>query len=246
MSKTIISENPNETVKALCLQLVTAIELLAKEREFITIGLSGGSLIKQLSSELPNYKQKLEPFSSKLRFIFCDERYVPLNHEDSTYFGFLSNKFFESLQIPLNQVYAIKADSANVEDCAQEYEDRLKPLLNRNNGFDILLLGIGPDGHTCSLFPGHKSFTDGSNQASRLVIAVRDSPKPPPQRVTLTLNYINNSDYLMFCAVGEGKADMLKRILTDKDLTLPSANVLPKTSHGVLYWFIDKPAASKL
>lgn len=244
-SQTIVSKNPTESVKALCLQLITAIELLSQDREFITIGLSGGGLIKQLSSELPNHKQKLQPFISKLRFIFCDERFVPLNHEDSTYYGFLSSRFFELLDIPLQNVYPIKADAKTVEECAQEYETRMRGLLNKNNGFDILLLGIGPDGHTCSLFPGHKSFVDGSN-TTRLVIPVTDSPKPPPQRVTLTLDYINNSDYLVFCAVGEGKAEMLKRILKDKDLSLPSANVQPRTAEGVLLWFVDQPAARLL
>jgi 6-phosphogluconolactonase len=74
-------------------------------------------------------------------------------------------------------------------------------------------------------------------------LPISDSPKPPPQRVTLTLPFINNSNYLYFCAVGEGKADMLKRILVDNDLTIPSANVRPKNSNGKLVWFLDKPAA---
>ena len=75
----IISKNPEEALKVLCLRLVSAIESLAPNREFITIGLSGGSFIQQLSDELPNHKDKLEPHISKLRFLFCDERYVVNN-----------------------------------------------------------------------------------------------------------------------------------------------------------------------
>lgn len=72
----IISKNPEEALKVLCLRLVSAIETLAPNREFITIGLSGGSFIQQLSNELPNHVDKIRPYVSKLRFLFCDERYV--------------------------------------------------------------------------------------------------------------------------------------------------------------------------
>lgn len=107
----------------------------------------------------------------------------------------------------------------------------------------LTFIGMGPDGHTCSLFPGHDLFLDSSNQ-TRVVLPISDSPKPPPQRVTLTLNYVNNSKNLFFFACGAGKANMLKRILVDKDLSLPCANVLPKS--GVLKWFVDKDAARLL
>ncbi|RNA15875.1 6-phosphogluconolactonase [Brachionus plicatilis] len=245
MCAAVVSEDPAKTVKNLCRHIVQAIETLSPNREFITIGLSGGSLIKQLSDELPNHKQKLDAHIPKLRFLFCDERFVPLDHDDCTYYGFLKNNFFKNLNIPPENVFPIKADAENVGKCAADYESKMKNLLNSNKGFDILLLGIGPDGHTCSLFPGHKSFIDGSNSQS-LVIPVCDSPKPPPQRVTLTLPYINNSSYLFFCAVGENKASMLKKILEDKDLSLPSANVRPASGEGVLKWFIDQAASKDL
>lgn len=72
----IVSKNPEEALKILCLRLVSAIETLSSSREFITIGLSGGSFIQQLSDELPNHLDKITPHVSKLRFLFCDERYV--------------------------------------------------------------------------------------------------------------------------------------------------------------------------
>ena len=103
---------------------------------------------------------------------------------------------------------------------------------------------MGPDGHTCSLFPGHPLFLEAANQ-TRLVLPISDSPKPPSQRVTLTLNYINRSKNLLFFACGASKADMIKRILVDKDLSLPCANVIPRNSEiSVLRWYIDQAAAS--
>lgn len=147
--------------------------------------------------------------------------------------------------MPLSQVIVVDAGTPTVEACADDYEHKLRPLLNSNGGFDILLLGMGPDGHTCSIFPDHASFEAATN-TDRLVIPCVASPKPPPLRVTLTLKYINRSTYLIFNAFGEGKAEVLKKILVDDDKSIPSANVEPALPDGVLLWFIDQPAASLL
>jgi len=246
----VVGESVPATVNALVEHILTALTALSPNRpDHITIGLSGGSFVKQFSAALndsPDYVKRFAPFTSRLRFLFCDERFVPLDHADSTFHGFESSGLFKTLGVSVEtQVLAIKDDAADVNACAVDYEARLTPLLNTNKGFDILLLGIGPDGHTCSLFPGHPLFTEAAKQTN-LVLPINDSPKPPPQRVTLTLSPINRSDYLFFCAVGAGKAEMMKRIHVTKDLSIPSANVRPTNAHGKLAWFIDAPAATQL
>ena len=155
-------------------------------------------------------------------------------------------RFFDKINVPLDQVIPVDASKPTVQECAEDYEAKLRPLFNSNGGFDIILLGMGLDGHTCSLFPDHSSFEEGKT-SNRLVIPCLNSPKPPPYRVTLTFKYINRSSYLIFNALGESKADVLKRILNDDDdKSLPSANVEPELPDGVLIWFIDQPAASQL
>jgi 6-phosphogluconolactonase len=239
----VICDDEKHTIASLLTYLLTSIATLAKTRKHITIGLSGGSFINIFSAEVAKNLDKFKPFSDKIIFVFCDERFVPLNHSDSTYFGFSSSNLFKNLEIPDERVFSIKADAKNVEECASDYENRLKPLLNSNNGFDILLLGMGPDGHTCSLFPGHKLFIEAATQTN-LVAPISDSPKPPPARVTMTLNYINNSDHLLFFTIGESKAEMLRKILVESDKSLPCTHVQPK--YGQLRWFLDKPAAKLL
>lgn len=241
---TNIAESVDESIAIFVTYLHEIIRKLLgqyTEGQFVTIGLSGGSLIKQLSSELLKRKDTFGPLVPRLKFLFCDERFVPLNHEDSTYLGYA--QLFAELGVAKENVYAIKADAESVEACAVDYEARLRPLLNANRAFDILIMGMGPDGHTCSLFPGHKLFTE---RDQRLVAPISDSPKPPPSRVTLTLEHINKSSYLLFCAYGESKAEMLRRIIKEQDRSLPSACVQPALPHGVLKWFIDRPAAKLL
>ena len=106
--------------------------------------------------------------------------------------------------------------------------------------FDICLLGMGPDGHVASLFPGHP---DAGKSGS--VIAVRDSPKPPPERISLTLDVINASREVWFCVSGEDKAEALAQALSDApaDDPLPAAKA-SGTEQTV--WLIDRAAASQL
>ena len=240
-----ISADQTEAVAKLTAYLLVTIENLLKTQPFVTIGLSGGSLIKLLTTELLHSKERLTPLSDKLKFILCDERFVPFSSPDSTYAEYLKANLFSGLNVPNENVYPINEKAANVEECASEYAKRIQPLLNKNAGFDILLLGMGPDGHTCSLFPGHPLFTNAAQQ-TEIVLPISDSPKPPPERVTLTLNYVNNSSHLLFWACGAGKAEMIRRILGDKDLSLPCANVRPNSDTGVLKWFIDNDAAKLL
>ncbi|NJN96053.1 MAG: 6-phosphogluconolactonase [Anaerolineales bacterium] len=105
--------------------------------------------------------------------------------------------------------------------------------------FDLILLGLGEDGHTASLFPGHPLL----QETERWVAPIFDSPKPPPQRITLTLPVLNNAHHVAFITAGAGKADILPQVFAAGS-TLPAHLVQPTSGH--LDWFVDEAATAKL
>lgn len=138
-----------------------------------------------------------------------------------------------------SQFFKINGD-LSLEDCAKDYEARIKDVFKSNLPvFDLLLLGMGPDGHTCSLFPNHKLLTE----TNLLIAPIDDSPKPPPKRVTMTYPLINNAKCCLFAMAGAGKADMIDRILVKKE-GLPAGLVRP--SPGKLIWIVDLAAGKFL
>lgn len=128
-----------------------------------------------------------------------------------------------------------------IEKVAADYEATLREKFKMPSGvpsFDLLLLGVGPDGHTASLFPGHQLLT----VTDKLIAHISDSPKPPPQRITMTFPLINNARFSIFAVSGAGKADIVKRIFVDKD-NLPAGKV---TAVEKVYWLLDQHSAGQV
>ncbi|KAL4702441.1 hypothetical protein ACJJTC_017647 [Scirpophaga incertulas] len=198
------------------------------------IGLSGGSVVKYLSEGLP----KLSTDWSKWVLAFCDERVVPEESPDST-FGTYKRQLIPKTTLNEDQFLSIK-QGVTAEEAAKDYAEKLNKVFNGEDiKFDLLLLGMGPDGHTCSLFPAHPLL-----QENKLTVAsITNSPKPPPERITLTYPVINNARNCIFAISGASKAEMIKRILLDKE-ELPAGQVKPHT--GSLYWIVDDAAAKYL
>ncbi|KAG5036077.1 hypothetical protein AAZX31_04G212500 [Glycine max] len=218
------------------------------ERGAFTVCLSGGSLINYLRKLLePPYVDTLE--WSKWHVFWVDERVVPKTHEDSNYKLALDG-LLSKVPIPPGNVYAIN-DALSAEGAADDYETCLRHLVKNNviasspanefPKFDLMLLGMGPDGHIASLFPGHPLV----EEKQRWVTFIKDSPKPPPERITFTLPVINTSAYAALVVTGKGKADAVHSVLgqSQNSVKLPVGLVSPE---GELKWFLDKGAASKL
>ncbi|GBP54772.1 6-phosphogluconolactonase [Eumeta japonica] len=197
------------------------------------IGLSGGSLVKFLSEGLPKVKTDW----SKWVLAFCDERVVPEDSQDSS-FGTYKRQLIPKTALKESQFITIKQGVSAI-DAARDYYNKLTDAFGDTDfQFDLLLLGMGPDGHTCSLFPDHPLI----NESELKVAPITDSPKPPPERITLTFPIINNARNCIFAVSGAEKAEMVKRILKDKE-PLPAALVNPK---GALFWIVDEDASKLL
>lgn len=222
-------------------------EKFAEERGAFTVVVSGGSLIKSLRKLLePPYVDSID--WSRWHVFWVDERVVPKDHPDSNY-KLAYDNFLSKVPIPPGHVYAIN-DALSAEGAAHDYETCLKQLVKTNviatstSGFpkfDLMLLGMGPDGHVASLFPGHPLV----KEEKKWVTFIKDSPKPPPERITFTFSVINSSSYIALVVCGGGKAGAVKTALGGNQTSdlLPVQMVSPE---GELKWFLDKEATSKL
>jgi len=229
-------------------QLINTLSYVLQEtsqNERIVIGLSGGSLPKFFAGAVKKMLQNDEHSKSweRVKFIFCDERLVAYDNADST-FGVFDNLLLKdpevSKVITKDNFVLVDPNLGSALEAAADYEKKLMDL-QPDGIFDLLLLGMGPDGHTCSLFPGHPLL----DEKTKVVAAITDSPKPPPERVTLTLPVINRANHVAFVATGSSKAPVLKEIFGEDTKEsakskYPSACVQP--SKGTLIWIIDEAA----
>ncbi|KAL2022321.1 hypothetical protein VTK56DRAFT_5719 [Thermocarpiscus australiensis] len=209
------------------------------------VGVSGGSLPKILAQALlaPPTSDADTVKWDKWEIFFADERAVPLDHADSNY-GLLKAELLDKLPAGTLQPTVHAIDTSLLED-AQELADQYEQALVRSFAsrdsvklpiFDLLLLGCGPDGHTCSLFPGHELL----RETSAWVAPIEDSPKPPPRRITLTLPVVTHAVRVAFVATGAGKKEIMKQIF-EEGKGLPCALVNEGTGERCS-WFVDNDA----
>ncbi|KAJ9552972.1 hypothetical protein OSB04_017017 [Centaurea solstitialis] len=220
-----------------------------EENGCFSVVLSGGTLVDTLRKLLePPYINSIE--WSKWLIFFLDERVVPLNHPDSNYKLALDG-FLSKVPIPKSSIHAIN-DKLSPERAAIDYENRLKRLVEKGTlrksggsdfaNFDLMLLGMGPDGHVASLFCWHfQRF-----EKTRWVTSIKDSPKPPSQRITFTFPLINAASEIAMVVTGEDAADAVKIALRETKSSsccfpLPVEKVSPI---GKLTWFLDSDATS--
>jgi len=238
----IVKKNQEEVVSALSSKIESkSNEVLNNDSSgTFNIGLSGGSMAKFLCEGLPSIKTDL----SRWKLFFCDERLVEAESPDSTW-GLYRAGLCKVTPLKEEQFLLVNTE-LSPEAAAKDYQSKL--VNETSMRLDLLLLGAGPDGHTCSLFPGHELMKEPAPEdGGRIVAHITDSPKPPPARVTLTLPVVNSAKCCVFAAVGQSKAEMMKQLLgiaTPGTEELPARKVQPVS--GELVWFLDEGAAQLL
>ena len=210
------------------------------EKGSFTAALSGGKTPVEFYKRLAASKDILS--WDRTHLFLADERFVPPSHRESNY-GLIEKHLLRHVSILDGNVHRIQTEEITLAQSATRYEEDIRRFF-RIEGvsvpqFDLIMLGIGEDGHTASLFPG-KSLLQ---ERTRFAIPVT-AEKFPNKRITLTLPVINNARKIMFLVSGRDKAKVLKEIVEDKKSSLPVSHVHLK--QGMVYFLIDKPAASLL
>jgi len=197
----------------------------------LRVAVAGGSVAQVF---FPGLAQLQAAAQKQLDVFFCDERGVPLTHPDSN-FRQAKELWLDAASLSSDQVHPLSFDGS-LESGAHAYEALLRQ--RSENPLDIVLLGMGPDGHIASLFPGHPAL-----KSQRWVEVVRDSPKPPAERLTMTLSLLLRARHVFLAAFGPEKAPVLARALAG-DLTLPVARLLARAPLSTLY--VDQELAAQL
>jgi 6-phosphogluconolactonase len=205
-----------------------------------TVALSGGSTPKRLYQLLAG-----EPFRAQVPWLGChlfwgDERCVPPD-DPSSNFRLADEALIRHVPLPASNVHRIEGER-EPQSAAQAYHQVLLEFFcGPRPRFDLMLLGLGLDGHTASLFPGSEAL----QEAKRLALAVQAGYRNRPvQRVTLTLPAINTARHILFLVTGADKAEIVHQVLRDPSAALPAQCVRPTAGH--LAWLLDRAAASLL
>ena len=241
MREIITAKDPGELNEIAAKKFVSIGQRAITETSKFTVALAGGSTPKSLYNLLAseNYRSRID--WQKVFFFFGDERNV-LPDSDESNFRMANENLLLPLQIPDENIFRWHTELQNTENIAEEYEKTIKGFFNLSENeiprFDLILLGMGDDGHTASLFP----FTEALYETEKITFA-NYVKKLRTTRLTLTFPAINNAANVVFLISGGNKAETLREVLEGdfQPEKYPSQSVNP--ANGNVYWLVDANAA---
>lgn len=216
-----ILETANQVAQAACQQILNAAEHAIAEHGTFKLVLAGGSTPEKVYRLLSQANADW----SKWHIYYGDERCLPADHADRNSL-MATQAFLEKVAIPDAQIFTIPAE-LGPDLAAKKYQ----PIVASALPFDMVLLGMGEDGHTASLFPGHQ------HQEDELAHAVYNSPKPPPERVSISAKALSNTQQLIFLITGTNKQEAVKNWRSGQNL--PVATIVPENPVDI---YIDRDA----
>lgn len=235
MSQRIVRLTDAESVAEVVASRLLAYIIAAQQhKDTVQICLTGGQTANLMYERFAELAMDSEIDPTRLHLWWGDERFVPATDPDRNSLQAVT-RLARTLDLKAAQIHmmAAKDGRADAQQCAAEYEAELGDV-----SFDVTLLGVGPDGHVGSIFPNHPSF----EATTRKVIGVNESPKPPAERITLTIPTLNRSSEIWLLVTGQAKADAVARALAGED-GLPASHVGGTTA---TYWFLDEGASTQL
>lgn len=236
--KVDVSKNIDELSEKVAKLLQNGVE---KTNNYFTVALSGGSTPKSIFQYLAkNCKNSI--LWNKIKFFWGDERCVPSDHPDSNYLMTKIN-LFDEINVPSKNIFAVNGNNEPTEE-AIRYSSVINENVEMKNGFpkfDLVLLGLGEDGHTASIFPDQMDLLKSDK-----ICEVAVHPTSEQIRISLTGKVINNAAQIVFLVTGKSKAEMVDTIINKKNdfEKLPASFVNPQ--NGALLWMLDEESASLL
>lgn len=239
MADVKIYPDPDSLARAAADLLVIVAEDALAARGRFTVALSGGSTPKAMYTQL----RGLVVDWARVQIFWGDERCVPPQHPDSSY-QMACETLLNHIPIPLENIHRIPGE-ANPKQAAADYEQELRTTFgNALPRFDLILLGIGDDGHIASIFPGTSSVRE-----EHAWVVVQEHTFPPPPlvtRITFTPPLINAAAHVVFLVAGAGKADRLKQVLRGQYQPDVMPAQIVKPTNGRLVWMVDEAAGKNL
>ena len=236
--KTQVFSDTNETANRLAMDIIRFAEHMFAYRENLYIALSGGSTPQTMFSIIANEYPKATDWS-RIHFFWVDERCVPFESPESN-FGIADSLLFSKIEIPRQNIHPIHGGDDPLNEIVRYTGDILShvPCSGKYPVFDVIILGMGNDGHTASIFPGQLDLFE-----SPALCSISQHPESGQKRITLTGKVINNALNLIFLITGDTKADKIKAIFEDtpESFDYPAKKIHPV--NGNLSWYLDKKAA---
>jgi 6-phosphogluconolactonase len=212
-----------------------------KRKRHFSVALSGGSTPAILFSQIGDYYAKTVPWEY-VHFFWGDERCVPPDSPESNY-GMARDTLLRKIVIPPANLHRIRGEDDPEVEAGRYSGEILNNTAVRNDlpEFDLVILGLGEDGHTASIFPGNEKLLDSGS-----LCAVAVHPETHQKRITVTGRVIKNSDHICFIVTGKKKAKIVKEIINKAPgpLYYPASGIVPE--YGDLTWFLDADAAALL
>ncbi|HEY9793456.1 MAG TPA: 6-phosphogluconolactonase [Candidatus Obscuribacterales bacterium] len=237
-----VCSDKTELGKASADEFVKAAEKAIKSHGRFTVGLSGGHTPPLLYDQLTSAQYKTKVEWQKVHFFMSDERCVPVDSKESNW-GTAERLLFSKLNIPAENLHPMHGQEENPTKCAEEYEAAIKAFFEVKEGeiprFDLIQMGMGPDGHTASLFPGTKAL----KEQSQLVVE-NFVDKMETHRITFTYPLLNHASEIMFMVEGGEKSHVFAEAVQKEDRRYPVQGIAP--TDGAVVWYVDKDTARDL
>lgn len=205
------------------------------------IALTGGTIAEAIHREVARLSPDSGVDWSRVDVFWGDERYVAPDSPDRNA-GQAREAFLDAVGADPARVHemASTADAETAEAGAAAYAELVRSI--GTGAFDLVMLGMGPDGHIASLFPGYPQL----DVDDRVAVAVADSPKPPPERISLTFGALNRADEVWFLVSGSGKAEAVGKALSPQSPDVHEIPAVGVRGTETTIWFLDRDAAAQV